>query len=143
MKKIIYSIINDDEIGINLKDDIKLNIFRVLDNVKSNIKCFLHEPINIKDNNIDRYSIKFMSDDYRVTGCYIMSTDCKVLLFTYISDIKNFKSMEEYKVIKNSSGLIEYRSRLFNKDKEVVEYYYEGNEITEEEAQKIIRGKSK
>lgn len=147
MKKIIYSIINDETFGIKVKDDIKLNILRILDIIKDKVVCNIYDPIEIKDNKIQKFSFEFFgTEDSTFLASYKLEENVKFLRISLLPTVENPNVVEDYIIMEHSNGLTEYKTRYEyknNRNYSKNEYYYNGEEITEEEASKLFNPKTK
>lgn len=148
MKKIIYSFISDPKFGIKAKDDIKIKIFRILDRLDTKVSLEFDGPIEINNNQIENFNIFFITredfDKEGITGTYDLTKDTKTLNFSLLPSSKNPNLVEDYTIIEHSNGVIEYKTRYGHNDNEVKqEYSYQGEEISEEEANKLLNPKTK
>lgn len=147
MKKIIYSIINDETFGIKVKDDIKLNILRILDMTKDKVVSYFYDPIEIRDNKIQKFSLEFFGiEDSNFLASYKIDENVKFLRISLLPTIENSNVVEDYIIMEHSNGLTEYKTRFEYKNNNNYsknEYYYNGEEITEEEASKLFNPKTK
>ena len=147
MKKIIYSIINDETFGIKLKDDMKLNILRILDMTKDKVVSYFYDPIEIRDNKIQKFSLEFFgTEDSTFLASYKFDEHVKFLRISLLPTIENPDVIEDYIIMEHSNGLTEYKTRYEyknNKNYSKNEYYYNGKLITEEEASNLFNPKTK
>ena len=147
MKKMIYSIINDDIFGIKVKEDMKLNILRILDTVKSKVVCNFYDPVQIKNNKIKKFSLEyFCPEDSTFLASYKFDEHVKFLRISLLPTVDNPNVIEDYIIMQHSNGLTEYKTRYEyqnNKNYSKNEYYYNGEEITEEEASHLFNPKTK
>lgn len=147
MKKIIYSIINDQDFGIKIKDDIKLNILNILDQTKNKVVCQFYRPIQIRDNCIKEFSLDFVCpEDSTFLASYKFDENKKLFRISLLPTIQSPNMIEDYMIIEHSNGLTEYKTRYEyknNKNYSKNEYYYNNKEITEEEACNLLNPKTK
>lgn len=147
MKKIIYSIITDETFGIKVKDDMKLNILRILDKTKGKVNCQFYHPIQISDNKIEEFSLEFFCpDDSTFIANYRLENEIKSFRVSLLPTVENPNLVEDYMIIEHSNGLIEYKTRYVyknNNNHSKNEYYYNGEEISEEEASNLLNPKTK
>ncbi len=147
MKKIIYSIINDETFGIKVKDDMKLNILRILDTVKDKVKCNIYDPIQIRGDKIEKFSLEFFSpEDSTFLASYKLDKDIKFFRISLLPTMENPNMIEDYIVTQHSNGLTEYKTRYEYKNNNNYsknEYYYNGEEISEEEASNLFNPKKR
>lgn len=147
MKKIIYSLINDDTFGIKVKEDMKLNILRILDMTKGKVVCNFYNPIHIKNNKIKNFALEFFCpEDSCFLASYKFDENVKFLRISLLPTLEQSNVVEDYIIMKHSNGLIEYKTRYEyknNKNYSKNEYYYNGEEITEEEASNLFNPKTK
>lgn len=147
MKKIIYSIINDETFGIRVKDDMKLNILRILDMTKGKVVCNFFDSVRIKNNKIKKFSLEFFCpEDSCFLASYKFDEHVKFLRISLLPTIENPNVIEDYIIIEHSNGLTEYKTRYEyknNKNYSKNEYYYNGDAITEEQASNLFNPKTK
>ena len=97
MKKMIYSIINDDIFGIKVKEDMKLNILRILDIVKSKVVCNFYDPVQIKNNKIKKFSLEFFCpEDSTFLASYKFDEHVKFLRISLLPTVDNPNVIEDY-----------------------------------------------
>lgn len=147
MKKIIYSIINGEDFGIKVKDDMKLNILRILDQTKNKVVCQLCRPIQIRDNCIKEFSLEFFCpEDSAFLSRYKFDKNEKLFRISLLPTVESSNVIEDYMIIEHSNGLTEYKTRYVYKNNQNYsknEYYYNGEEISEDEACNLLNPKTK
>lgn len=147
MKKIIYAIITDETFGIKLKNDMKLNILRILDKTRTKISFMLNEPIMVSNDKIEKFNISFITfDKDELIGSYEITNQTKTFKISLLPTIENPNMIEDYIIMQHSNGLTEYKTRYEYKNSNNYsknEYYYNEEEITEEEASNLFNPKTK
>lgn len=147
MKKIIYSIINDETFGIKVKDDMKLNILRILDKIETKVSILLNSPIMINKGKIEKFGLSFVTyDKDELVGSFELTELSKILRISKLPTLNNPNMIEDYMIIEHSNGLVEYKTRYEYKNSKNYsknEYCYQGKTISEEEASNLLNPKTK
>lgn len=146
MKSVIFHIITDETFGIKVKDNIKFNILRMLDSTKDEVSCKF-DPIQVNNDKITKACFNFyLSGDESYLIRYRIEENVKFLRAEHLPTDKNPNMIEDYIVISYSNGLTEYKTRYkcgTSNNYSMNEYYYNGKEISEEEASDLFNPKTK
>lgn len=141
MNNIVYGIISDPEFGIKINDDIKNTIVYYLDKNKSKVQTVIDEVVVENDKIVNAHLTFKNFKDLMFFGYYKITPELKSFRISIFGNDANIT--EDYKIIANSNGLTEYEINVENgQNSNRIVYYYNNQEITEEEARKINNQKT-